>query len=124
MGNLPPTWLKHGGDQSGKTKGRLTFRIKSKHLRNEPQSLAMAEQNRSSAAATGVVGGLASDPHLLGDECQMSLSNMYQELIDKEEELGGAKNLLSLSKKQGSSLKKTTKQPKPHAPTPRGKGKN
>ena len=124
MGNVPPTWLKHGGDQSGKTKGRLTFRIKSKHLRNEPQSLVMAEANRSSAAAaaaTGVVGGLASEPHLLGDECQMSLSNMYQELIDKEEELGGAKNLLSLSKKS-SSLKKTTKQPKPQS-TPRGKGK-
>ena len=123
MGNLPPTWLKHGGDQSGKTKGRLTFRIKSKHLRNEPQSLVMAEPNRSSAAAaaaTGVVGGLASEPHLLGDECQMSLSNMYQELIDKEEEMGGAKNLLSLSKKQGSNLKKTTKPPKP---APRGKGK-
>ena len=79
----------------------------------------MAEQNRSSAAAG--VGGLASEvnPHLV-DEA-MSLTNMYQELIDKEEELGGAKNLLSLSKK--SSLKKTTKQPKPHAPTPRGKGK-
>ena len=87
------------------------------------QVQAMAEQNRSSAAATGVVGGLASEvnPHLV-DECQMSLTNMYQDLIDKEEELGGAKNLLSLSKKS-SSLKKTTKQPKPHAPTPRGKGK-
>ena len=86
------------------------------------QVQAMAEQNRSSAAATGVVGGLASEvnPHLV-DEA-MSLTNMYQELIDKEEELGGAKNLLSLSKKS-SSLKKTTKQPKPHAPTPRGKGK-
>ena len=83
---------------------------------------AMAEQDRSSAAATGVVGGLASEvnPHLV-DEA-MSLTNMYQELIDKEEELGGAKNLLSLSKKQGSSLKKTTKQPKPQS-APRGKGK-
>ena len=70
----------------------------------------MAEQNRSSAAAG--VGGLASEvnPHLV-DEA-MSLTNMYQELIDKEEELGGAKNLLSLSKKS-SSLKKTMKQPKP-----------
>ena len=85
------------------------------------QVQAMAEQNRSSAAATGVVGGLASEvnPHLV-DEA-MSLTNMYQELIDKEEELGGAKNLLSLSKKS-SSLKKTTKQPKPQS-TPRGKGK-
>ena len=43
---------------------------------------AMAEQDRSSAA-TGV-GGLASEvnPHLV-DEA-MSLTNMYQELIDKE----------------------------------------
>ena len=85
----------------------------------------MAGQDRCSAtAATGEEGGLASEviPHLQGDECQMSLTNMYQDLIDKEEELGGAKNLLSLSKKS-SSLKKTTKQPKPHAPTPRGKGK-
>ena len=84
------------------------------------QVQAMAEQNRSSAAATGVVGGLASEvnPHLV-DEA-MSLTNMYQELIDKEEEMGGAKNLLSLSKKQGSNLKKTTKPPKP---APRGKGK-
>ena len=86
MGNVPPTWLKHGGDQSGKTKGRLTFRIKSKHLRNEPQSLVMADTNRSSAAAaaaaTGVVGGLASDPHLLGDECQMSLTSMNHEHND------------------------------------------
>ena len=84
----------------------------------------MAEQDRSStAAATGEEGGLASEviPHLQGDECQMSLTNMYQDLIDKEEELGGAKNLLSLSKKS-ISLKKTTKQPKPQS-TPRGKGK-
>ena len=83
----------------------------------------MADTNRNSAAAaaTGVVGGLASDPHLLGDECQMILSTMYHELIDKEDEMGGAKNLLSLSnKKQGSNLKKTTKPPKP---APRGKGK-
>ena len=81
---------------------------------------AMAEQNRSSAA-TGVVGGLASEvnPHLV-DEA-MSLTNMYQDLIDKEEELGGAKNLLSLSKKS-ISLKKTTKQAIPQS-TPRGKGK-
>ena len=84
----------------------------------------MAGQDRCSAtAATGEEGGLASEviPHLQGDECQMSLTNMYQDLIDKEEELGGAKNLLSLSKKS-SSLKKTTKQPKPQS-TPRGKGK-
>ena len=83
----------------------------------------MGDTNRNSAAAaaTGVVGGLASDPHLLGDECQMSLTNMYQELIDKEEELGGAKNLLSLSKKS-ISLEKTTKQAIPQS-TPRGKGK-
>ena len=84
----------------------------------------MAEQDRSStAAATGEVGGLASEviPHLQGDECQMSLTNMYQELIDKEEELGGAKNLLSLSKKS-ISLEKTTKQAIPQS-TPRGKGK-
>ena len=80
---------------------------------------AMAEQNRSSAAAG--VGGLASEvnPHLV-DEA-MSLTNMYQELIDKEEELAREKNLLSLSKKS-ISLKKTTKQPKPQS-TPRGKGK-
>ena len=106
--------------QSGKTKGRLTFTIKSKHLRNEPQSLAMADTNRNSAAAaaTGVVGGLASDPHLLGDD----LNNMYSDIIDKEEEdMGGAKNLMALSnKKQGTNQKKSTKHPKP--PT-RGKGK-
>ena len=84
------------------------------------QDVMMEQERTTVPESTGVVGGLASDPHLLGDECQMSLTNMYQELIDKEEELGGAKNLLSLSKKQGSSLKKTTKQPKP---APRGKGK-
>ena len=81
----------------------------------------MAENNQRSSAAGA--GGLASEnqhPHLV-DEAAV-LTNMYQDIIDKEEELGGAKNLLSLSKKS-SSLKKTTKQPKPHAPTPRGKGK-
>ena len=79
----------------------------------------MAENNQRSSAAGA--GGLASEnqQHLVEDAAV--LTNMYQDIIDKEEELGGAKNLLSLSKK--SSLKKTTKQPKPHAPTPRGKGK-
>ena len=78
----------------------------------------MADTNRNSAAATGVVGGLASDPHLLGDD----LNNMYSDIIDKEEEdMGGAKNLMALSnKKQGTNQKKSTKHPKP--PT-RGKGK-
>ena len=81
----------------------------------------MADTTRNSAAApTGVVGGLPSDPHLLGDD----LNNiMYSDIIgDKEEEdMGGAKNLMALSnKKQGTSQKKSTKHPKP--PT-RGKGK-
>ena len=84
----------------------------------------MAGQDRCSAtAATDEEGGLASEvmPHLQGDECQMSLTSMYQEHIDKEEELGGANNLLSLSKKS-ISLEKTTKQAIPQS-TPRGKGK-
>ena len=80
---------------------------------------AMAEQDRSSAAAaTGEVGGLASDPHMVDET--MNLTHMYQELIDKEEELAREKNPLSLSKKS-ISLKKTTKQAKPRS-TPRGKG--
>ena len=85
----------------------------------------MADTNRNSAAAaaTGVVGGLASEPHLLGDYCQqMNLNTMYSDIIDKEEEdMGGAKSLMALSnKKQGTHQKKSTKPPKP--PT-RGKGK-
>ena len=81
----------------------------------------MADTTRNSAAApTGVVGGLPSDQHLLGDD----LNNiMYSDIIgDKEEEdMGGAKNLMALSnKKQGTNQKKSTKHPKP--PT-RGKGK-
>ena len=79
----------------------------------------MADTTRNSAAPpTGVVGGLPSDPHLLGDD----LNNMYSDIIDKEEvDMGGAKNLMALSnKKQGTNQKKSTKHPKP--PT-RGKGK-
>merc|ERR1739842_48856 len=63
-------------------KGRLTFTLKSKHLRNEPPSLVMGDTNRNSAAAaaTGVVCGLASDPHLLGDDCQqMNLNTLANE---------------------------------------------
>ena len=37
MGNLPPTWSKHGGNQTRETKGRLTFRIKWKAQPNVPQ---------------------------------------------------------------------------------------
>ena len=84
----------------------------------------MAGQDRCSAtAATDEEGGLASEvmPHLQGDECQMSLTSMNQEHNDKEEELGGANNLLSLSEKS-ISLEKTTKQAIPQS-TPRGKGK-
>ena len=57
----------------------------------------MAENNQRSSAAGA--GGLASEnqhPHLV-DEAAV-LTNMYQDIIDKEEELGGAKNLLSLRK--------------------------
>ena len=80
----------------------------------------MAEQDRTTEpAATGEVAGLASDPHMV-DEA-MNLTHMYQELIDKEEELAREKNPLSLSKKS-ISLKKTTKQAIPQS-TPRGKGK-
>ena len=84
----------------------------------------MAGQDRcSTTAATDEEGGLASEvmPHLQGDECQMSLTSMNQEHNDKEEELGGANNLLSLSEKS-ISLEKTTKQVIPQS-TPRGKGK-
>ena len=84
----------------------------------------MAGQDRCSAtAATDEEGGLASEvmPHLQGDECEMSLTSMNQEHNDKEEEIGGAKNLLSLSEKS-ISLEKTTKQAIPQS-TPRGKGK-
>ena len=79
----------------------------------------MAEQERTSdPAATGEVGGLASDPHMVDET--MKLTHIYHELIDKEEELAREKNTLSLSKKS-ISLKKTTKQAKPRS-TPRGKG--
>ena len=79
----------------------------------------MADQERTTdAAATGEVGGLASDPHMVDET--MNLTQKYQELIDKEEELAREKNTLSLSKKS-ISLKKTTKQAKPRS-IPRGKG--
>ena len=79
----------------------------------------MAEQDRSSdAAATGEVGGLASDPHMVDET--MRLTRIYHELIDKEEELAREKNTLSLSKKS-ITLRKTTKQAKPRS-IPRGKG--
>ena len=81
----------------------------------------MAEQNNNnrSSAAAGAAGLASENQHLVDDATV--LTTMYQDLFDKEEDLGGAKSLLSLSKK--SSLKKTTKTPKPRAPTPRGKGK-
>ena len=82
----------------------------------------MAEQNNNnrSSAAAGAAGLASENQQHLVDDATV-LTTMYQDIFDKEEDLGGAKSLLSLSKK--SSLKKTTKQPKPHAPTPRGKGK-
>ena len=80
----------------------------------------MAEQNnnRSSSAAAGAAG-LASDNQNLVDDATV-LTTMYQDIFhqDKEEDVGGAKSLLSLSRK--SSLKKTTKAPKQPAATPRG----
>ena len=54
----------------------------------------MAEQERTSdPAATGEVGGLASDPHMVDET--MNLTHIYQELIDKEEELAREKNPLT-----------------------------
>ena len=87
---------------------------------SQSQLDAMAENNNRSSSAAGAAGLASENQNLVDDATALT---MYQDLFhhDKEEDLGGAKSLLSLSKK--SSLKKTTKTPKPHAPTPRGKGK-
>ena len=77
----------------------------------------MAEQNNRSSAATGAAGLASENQQHLVDDATV-LTTMYQDIFDKEEDLGGAKSLLSLSKK--SSLKKTTKTPKQPAATPRG----
>ena len=78
---------------------------------------AMAENNNRSSSATGAAGLASENQNLVDDATALSL---YQDLFhDKEEEVGLAKSLLSLSNNKKSS-KKTTKTPKQPAATPRG----
>ena len=57
------------------------------------QGVMVEEERTSDPAATGEVGGLASDPHMVDET--MNLTHIYQELIDKEEELAREKNPLT-----------------------------
>ena len=81
---------------------------------SQSQLDAMAENNRSSSAAGAT--GISENQNLVEDAAAL----LYQDLFhNKEEEVGLAKSLLSLSNNKKSS-KKTTKTPKQPAATPRG----
>ena len=83
---------------------------------SQSQLNTMAESNRITSSSAAGATGISENQNLVDDAAAL----LYQDLFhNKEEEVGLAKSLLSLSNNKKSS-KKTTKTPKQPAATPRG----